>query len=244
MKLKLLSTFFILFIVFVGTISADNYKSTTVLNVRQGPSEDYKVVFKLKKGDEVVLIKKYDEDWYEIEHNGKKGYVYKEYLTLAGINKTIDRNLSYKGLSVKEIGYIALGVIILAIMLVVIISSLGKNKYVPQQNIETGGVQTTSYSRAPRYNEIRSTKSVALAVMLVVLFGPLGMFYSTIKGALFMTFVAPILFGALFFIGFSSPEFFVLLVIGLLIYYPICLIWSGRAANSYNQRINRERLRF
>lgn len=64
-------------------------------------------------------------------------------------------------------------------------------------------------------------KSVGLAVLLSLLFGPLGMFYSTIGGALVMTF-----FGGLFTV--------VTLGAGVIFVIPVCMIWAGSAASSHN----------
>jgi hypothetical protein len=67
-------------------------------------------------------------------------------------------------------------------------------------------------------------KSVGLSLVLTFLFGPLGMFYSTVGGALAMLvisfIVAIITFG-----------------IGLMITWPVCMIWGAVAASQYNQRM-------
>jgi hypothetical protein len=70
------------------------------------------------------------------------------------------------------------------------------------------------------------TKSVALAFLLALFFGPLGMLYSTVGGALVMLIVS--FFGTICTLG-----------LGLVITWPICIIWSVLAASSYNQRIAR-----
>lgn len=65
-------------------------------------------------------------------------------------------------------------------------------------------------------------KSVAAAIVLTIFFGPLGMFYSTVEGALIMCAVT-------FFAMFTG--------IGLLIAWPACVIWGAMAAENYNQRM-------
>lgn len=68
------------------------------------------------------------------------------------------------------------------------------------------------------------TKNIGIAILLTVLFGPLGMFYSTIGGAITMCVVSPFLiFGTL--------------GIGALIIWPICVIWAAVAADSYNKQL-------
>jgi hypothetical protein len=69
-----------------------------------------------------------------------------------------------------------------------------------------------------------STKNIGLAIILTVLFGPLGMFYSTIWGGIIMTVVNAI-------IGFFTFGF------GLIITWPINIIWAALAARSYNKKL-------
>jgi H+/Cl- antiporter ClcA len=68
------------------------------------------------------------------------------------------------------------------------------------------------------------TKSVGLAIFLGVFFGPVGLLYSTVLGAIVM-FVVNILVG-LFTLGF-----------GLFITWPICGIWAYVAAKAYNEKL-------
>jgi hypothetical protein len=81
-------------------------------------------------------------------------------------------------------------------------------------------------ARRPSVVVIMPTKSVGLAVLLAFLFGPLGMLYSTVAGALLMLIISTI--AAVFTCGF-----------GLLITWPICIIWAAAAASSYNQNLLR-----
>lgn len=76
---------------------------------------------------------------------------------------------------------------------------------------------------APRYMYgYVPRKSVAAAIVLTIFFGPLGMFYSTVEGALIMCVVT-------FFAMFTG--------VGLLIAWPACVIWGAMAAENYNQRM-------
>lgn len=72
--------------------------------------------------------------------------------------------------------------------------------------------------------QVGSQKSVAGAVLLALFFGPLGMIYSTVPGALIMfvinIFVAVVTLG-----------------LGLLVTLPICAIWAGIAASNHNKRL-------
>lgn len=67
-------------------------------------------------------------------------------------------------------------------------------------------------------------KNVGLAVLLSLLLGPVGMFYSTVGGALVMMF-----FGGLFVA--------VTLGAGIIFVIPICMIWAGSSASSHNYRL-------
>lgn len=59
------------------------YKTTTTLNVRQGPSTDSSRIGKLDPGATVEYVRDYDTDWAVITYNGQEAYVSKQYLTEA-----------------------------------------------------------------------------------------------------------------------------------------------------------------
>ena len=65
-------------------------------------------------------------------------------------------------------------------------------------------------------------KSVGLAVLLAFLFGPLGMLYSTIGGAIVMFLLGLV-------IGIPTGG------IGLAFLWPLQLIWAGVAASRKNK---------
>ena len=69
-----------------------------------------------------------------------------------------------------------------------------------------------------------STKSPGIAILLTFLFGPIGMFYSTIVGAIVMMLVSLV-------VGLLT------LGLGLLLTWPICIIWAALAAAGYNRKI-------
>lgn len=70
----------------------------------------------------------------------------------------------------------------------------------------------------------KSTKNVGVAIGLSLFFGPLGMLYSTIWGAIIMAIIS-IVVGILTF------------GIGLIVTIPIGVIWAAIAANLYNKRL-------
>jgi hypothetical protein len=73
---------------------------------------------------------------------------------------------------------------------------------------------------------VANTKSVALSLVLTFLFGPFGMLYSTIWGALIM-------------IALSVPLFFLTFGHGAPLIWPISMIWGAWATHRYNQRLLR-----
>ena len=74
---------------------------------------------------------------------------------------------------------------------------------------------------------VATTKSPGIAILLTILFGPLGMLYSTVGGGCLMTIIAVILAILTFPLG----------GIGAIIIWPICIIWGALAASAYNKRI-------
>jgi hypothetical protein len=73
--------------------------------------------------------------------------------------------------------------------------------------------------------QVGGHKSVGGAVALAFFFGPLGMLYSTVVGALVMFVIS--IFVAIATLG-----------LGLIITLPICAVWAGIAANSHNNQLN------
>lgn len=73
---------------------------------------------------------------------------------------------------------------------------------------------------------VTATKSAGVAIILTVLFGPLGMLYSTIGGGIIMMVVSLL-------VAIPTAGF------GLIITWPICIIWAAVAASSYNKKLVR-----
>jgi hypothetical protein len=82
----------------------------------------------------------------------------------------------------------------------------------------------TDNMELPRQIIVTPTKSVGISIILTVIFGPLGMFYSTISGAIIMLIISGIL-------GFVTFGY------GLIITHPICVIWGALATHSYNKKL-------
>ena len=71
---------------------------------------------------------------------------------------------------------------------------------------------------------VSPTKSMGVAIILTFLFGPLGMFYSTVSGAFILLLIALV-------VGVVTGG------IGLLLIWPISIIWGAMATSSYNKKL-------
>ena len=78
---------------------------------------------------------------------------------------------------------------------------------------------------------VTPTKSVGISILLTLLFGPIGMFYSTVKGAL-LWFVLMLVVVALVFA--TEPA---LLFVAIPALWLVSLIWGAMAVKSYNQKL-------
>jgi len=90
---------------------------------------------------------------------------------------------------------------------------------IPLQKKETD-MQDTSVPATPASQttiHVHTSKSPGIAIILTVLFGPLGMFYSTISGGFIMSIITIIV--GIFTFGF-----------GLIVTWPICILWAALAA--------------
>jgi hypothetical protein len=88
----------------------------------------------------------------------------------------------------------------------------------------TGGIMTQPIPTANAALALAQQKSVGVAVLLAIFFGPLGMLYSTIVGAIVMFFVTLV-------VGIIS------LGLGLILCWPVCVVWAALAAQSHNRKM-------
>ena len=70
----------------------------------------------------------------------------------------------------------------------------------------------------------KSTKSMGITLLVTALFGPLGMFYATVTGAIVMLII-------------STIAGFLTLGMSLFITNPICMIWGAIATKKYNDNL-------
>ena len=90
------------------------------------------------------------------------------------------------------------------------------------------------------YTVVRQPKSVGIALLLTFLFGPIGLFYASVTGALVMIFGPLALLILLFSTLHSGAALFTFLgsmiVYGLL-GWLVCIIWAVIAVNAYNRKL-------
>lgn len=71
---------------------------------------------------------------------------------------------------------------------------------------------------------VASTKSLGLGIILALLFGPLGLLYSSVLAAVVMFII-------------SIPVAIVTAGFGLFLTQPICAIWAAVAINTHNKKL-------
>ncbi len=81
----------------------------------------------------------------------------------------------------------------------------------------------TAAPAASKVVVLASQKSVLAAFLLTFFFGPLGLLYASILGGIIMLVISAIV--AFFTFG-----------MGLIITYPICIIWAIISVNSFNAK--------
>ena len=80
-------------------------------------------------------------------------------------------------------------------------------------------------------------KNLAIAVILTLVFGPLGMFYATIPGGIVMG-IINVLIMIISFLTLGIGSIFFLFT------WPICLIWTILSVNAQNKRAMAELMQF
>ena len=92
------------------------------------------------------------------------------------------------------------------------------------------------------YTENVRTKSLGWAIVLTLIFGPLGLFYASVSGGLIMT-LTPLALFVLFLLGAVTQSSIllassgILLVVFALSYWIICVIWAATSVSNYNNKV-------
>lgn len=208
-------------IILVSISYAESYRVIEDrLKVCARPDSRYEFGY-LTKGYEIKSLEKYDEDWSYINEGKIHGYIKNDGIRL--ISEQIAK---------KENNYsmiIGLGVGLIAFILILYaIYGERKPKNIPQYS-QNPLLENTTY--------IYKSKSTAVAIILTMLFGPFGMLYSTIRGALTMILLPIVLIIATIF-AFGSENAFLKVILAsssiifFILYWFICVIWGAVAASN------------
>ncbi len=85
-------------------------------------------------------------------------------------------------------------------------------------------IYVTQQVMAPAYVATPQQKSMAAALILTFLFGPLGLFYASVTGGVVMLIITLVI---------AIPTF----GFGWWLTMPACMIWGAIATNQYNERL-------
>jgi len=80
------------------------------------------------------------------------------------------------------------------------------------------------YHQPPQVIIAVAPKNLGLAIALSFLFGPLGLLYASVMGAVVMFFV-------------NLAAIFLTFGFGLFLTWPACVVWAVIATNNYNQKL-------
>ncbi|EKO1912197.1 SH3 domain-containing protein [Clostridium botulinum] len=70
----------------IGHVFAEGKVTASVLNVRQGPGTNYKIIGQLDRGKYVDIVNLgYGSDWYQIAYGSGYGWVSKQYVKITGV---------------------------------------------------------------------------------------------------------------------------------------------------------------
>jgi hypothetical protein len=90
---------------------------------------------------------------------------------------------------------------------------------------------------------IKNTKSHGIAILLLIVLGPIGLFYSSILGGIVMTLIIPVIIGYLFLSGTIPTSIFgIFIIIAAIIYYIVLFTWSVISINKYNNRVSNTKM--
>ncbi|TZF81782.1 SH3 domain-containing protein [Pedobacter sp. BS3] len=200
--------------------------NTERLNVRKLPNPNSKVFGYISKGQMVEVLGK-SGFWYKIQVGKEIGYVDMHYLIKSpNIDNSNEEEITIH--NYKVIAGASL-IIILTFIIVKLFSSKNRTEIIHDQGLHHQQI-------------VIKQKSVGLAIVLTLLFGPIGMLYSTVRGAIIMILLPLVLFlvSVIFFsLNFKlmGAALILSLIIFLIFYWLICIIWAASAANSSNKII-------
>lgn len=175
--------------------------------------------------ENVRLLDSINPEWSKIKVQNGEGYVKTFYL------EKITKGNEYADVTTHNIKVLIIAGLGIAIIICLYYLFTGSNSHTTLIN---DGIQAQQI--------IIKRKSVGVSIILIMFFGPLGMFYSTVKGGITML-LLPLIGILIFLTNFNSnselANFLSItsLLIFLCLYYPICMIWGAISASKANKII-------
>ncbi len=90
-KVLLLTVLFVIMLVSSAFAVDYGMVTTAVLNFRAGPGTNHQIIGQLYKGEVVRIVGNGGNNWVEIVHDGRQGYVSLAYLSVRSVEETTDR---------------------------------------------------------------------------------------------------------------------------------------------------------
>lgn len=95
----------------------------------------------------------------------------------------------------------------------------------------------------------KSPKSRGIAILLILIFGPIGLFYVSVRAGITMM-ILPIIAGIIIFFGlFSGNPISIMGTVGfvpvfIIVYWIICFVWALNALNEYNRKLETSSIKY
>src|SRR2546428_2338934 len=216
----------ILVLIFFGVVTSLSLRAQEIykvnaerLNIRKDLGNHSKPYGYILKGELVTIIDKSNPDWFKVRLKNGEGYVSSKYLEfvrkkdIKAPSEITDSNF-FKS---NKFVVLSLALIVLGIFLFAKYSTDKKTQ--EKHNFEfvdgkefQSFTTNTAINTTPNQTIIIKSKSIGLAIILTFLFGPFGMIYSTLWGAITMLIIVPIVsFFILFVLNLAeSPTLLVL----------------------------------
>lgn len=200
------------------------------LIVKDKPGQWTRTLGYIPNGSNVKVLDSSNTRWYKVKVVNGTGFVESKYL-----NKIVANNLEDTSSYNKRIVL----VFIIVLGTVIILYYIFKPKK-NEQMIVNNVVDIQKFNQ----QLLVKRKSVGLAIVLALIFGPFGMFYATVRGA-FAMLLLPILGVGLFIyagqqnLNALMVTMFIWLLFFASFYWIICVVWAGVAAAGKNKIIYR-----
>ncbi|MFD2743153.1 MULTISPECIES: SH3 domain-containing protein [Sphingobacterium] len=205
---------------FVSFSFANHYRVTSErISIYHKPSISGELGY-LTKGYVIKHLEKYDDNWSYVSEDIVQGYI---------SNNGIEEIQPTEGQQPQYSSFILIALsIACAVWILRLLYASDQGKEIQNHN---------DYIVENNTRFIYKSKSITIAIILTTLFGPFGMLYSTLRGAITMILLPIILIIAtVFAFGFDNAFLKIVLasssIIFFILYWFICVIWGAVAASN------------